>query len=167
MAAAVQPPRLYLDALTAADLMTPNPVSIRAEASVREAIALLTDRDIGAAPVIDEAGHPLGVVSQSDILVHDRERIAPLGDTPDFYTRVELDHEWDGLPEGFEVEHVDRTTVREIMTPVVFAVSPDATTARVVEEMVQMRVHRLFVTDEDGALIGVISTMDLLKRLHA
>ena len=54
--------------------MRPNPVSIRADASVGEAVALLSDKGFSAAPVIDEGGRPVGVVSRSDILVHDRER---------------------------------------------------------------------------------------------
>jgi CBS domain-containing protein len=32
---------------------------------------------------------------------------------------------------------------------------------------VTRRVHRLFVVDTDGSLIGVITTLDLLRHLHA
>jgi CBS domain-containing protein len=48
--------RLILDTTTASDLMTPSPVSLREDATVHEAVALLTDRGISAASVIDEAG---------------------------------------------------------------------------------------------------------------
>src|SRR5438132_13949757 len=54
---------LRLHAATAADLMMPDPVSIRADASLKEAIALLIDRGFSGAPVIDEAGRPIGVLS--------------------------------------------------------------------------------------------------------
>src|SRR3984893_13336952 len=67
--------RLTLNAETASDLMTPDPVSIRDVATVREAIALLTDRGFSAAPVIDQTGRPVRVLSRSDTLVHDREKI--------------------------------------------------------------------------------------------
>lgn len=59
--------------LRAKDLMALNPVSIRRDAGIREALELLTDRGFGAAPVIDEAGRPIGVVSRTDILIHERE----------------------------------------------------------------------------------------------
>src|SRR5262249_21708562 len=59
--------QLTLTAETAADLMTPNPVSIRDVATVREAVALLTDKGFSAAPVIDQAGRPIGVLSRADI----------------------------------------------------------------------------------------------------
>jgi CBS domain-containing protein len=55
--------RVVLGAHTAEDLMTPNPVSISEHALVREAAAVLTDREIGAVTVISEAGRPVGVLS--------------------------------------------------------------------------------------------------------
>ena len=67
---------LTLAAATAEDLMCPNPVSLPQDASVAEAIALLADRGLSAAPVIDEAGHPRGVLSRDDIFIHERERLA-------------------------------------------------------------------------------------------
>ena len=68
-------PRLRLYAETAADLMVVNPISLRADANVREALVLLTDKGFSAAPVIDEAGRPVGVLSRGDLLVHDREKV--------------------------------------------------------------------------------------------
>jgi CBS domain-containing protein len=139
-------PRLVLEDRRAAELMTPNPVSIREGAAVREAVELLTRRGISGAPVIDEAGRPVGVVSRADILVHDREAVACLDPTAD--------------------ERQGGTTrVRDIMTPVVFCVAPDAPASRVVREMTELRVHRLFVVDDLGTLVGVISVLDLLRRL--
>src|SRR2546425_800513 len=53
-------PRLALSAETARDLMSEAPVSIRADASLRDAIVLLADKGYSAAPVINQAGHPVG-----------------------------------------------------------------------------------------------------------
>ena len=36
---------------------------------------------------------------------------------------------------------------------------------QVVNQLVKRRIHRLFVVDEDGSLVGVITTLDLLSRL--
>jgi CBS domain-containing protein len=145
--------------------MTPNPLSIRADAFVSEAVAFLADKAFHAAPVIDGAGRPVGVISQSDILVHDREN--PLRhDIPDYFQRADLGKSRDEMPEGFQVEEVERTAVRDIMTPVVFHVSPTTSAAKVVAEMVALRVHRMFVVDAAGTLVGVISALDLLRRLH-
>src|SRR4051812_16938338 len=63
---------LSLRASTAEELMTENPISIRRDAGVREAIALMTDRGFTVAPVIDDSGRGVGVVSLTDILIHNR-----------------------------------------------------------------------------------------------
>ena len=136
-------PRLVLEEKKAAELMTSNPVSVRENATVREAIQLLTHREISGAPVIDEAGRPVGVVSRGDILVHDREAV-------DFVGPADEDES-------------DVTRVRDIMTPAVFCVSPDAPASQVVREMTDLKVHRLFVVDDLGTLIGVISVLDVLR----
>jgi CBS domain-containing protein len=135
------PSRLTLDTRTASDLMTPDLVSLREDATFHEAVALLTDKGISAAPVIDVAGRPVGVLSLADIVVHDRES-------------------------GFHVERPGLTRVRDMMTPVVFSITPDAPARRVVEDMVALKVHRLFVVDADGVLTGVISALDVVKHLR-
>jgi len=157
-------PTLYAE--TAEELMTRNPVSIREEATIPEAVALLTDKGFSAAPVIDRAGRPVGVLSRADILVHDRERIPHLMPVPDYYYKSELTiPSGEYLKEGFQVETGDDTQVRDIMTPVVFSVTPDASSARVIQDMVALKVHRLFVVDQGGVLVGVVSALDVLRHL--
>ncbi len=113
-----QAARLTLRARTAAELMTPNPVSIGQGATVTQAAAFLTGRGISAAPVIDEAGRPVGVVSRSDILAR------------------------------YQAASADRTPVHAVMTPAVLCVRPDAAAREVVEAMVGLGVRRLFVVDD-------------------
>src|SRR4051794_6904919 len=71
----LEAPRLLLNAATAGDLMTKNPVSINQNAVLKEALALFTNKGFTVAPVIDRAGRAVGVLSCSDILVHDREKV--------------------------------------------------------------------------------------------
>jgi CBS domain-containing protein len=167
MTTATKPRRraLVLGPETAADLMVANPLSVRQHATVREATAFLIDKGYSAAPVIDEAGRPVGVLSRADIIVHDRERAEHA--VPEYFHRADLaTAEGELLPKGFQVEAVDRTTVEDIMTPAVFAVSPDAPAAKVIEDMCGLKVHRLFVVGKDGVLLGVISALDVLKHLR-
>jgi len=158
---------LTLRAETASDLMTRNPVSVRENATLREAIGLLIDRGYSAAPVIDEAGRPVGVLSRTDILVHDREHVEHLATMPEYYNREELTtDENESLAEGFQVERVDPTRVRDVMTPAVFSVGPETPAVRVVGDMLSLKVHRLFVVDANGVLVGVISALDVLRCLQ-
>jgi CBS domain-containing protein len=159
--------RLTLDANTAAALMTPDPLSIRADATVREAVSFLTDKGFSAAPVIDKAGRPVGVLSRADIIVYDREKVEYLEPVPEYYEKGTLiAPTGENLGNGFQVEKTNPVQVRDIMTPIVFSVSPETPARNVVENMLALKVHRLFVVAKDGTLIGVISGLDVLKHLH-
>jgi CBS domain-containing protein len=150
--------KLLLAAEFARDLMHANPISLRKTATIKEAAALFADRSISAAPVINEAGRALGVVSLSDLARHEREAAhyaAPMAE--------KLSAE---LREGFQIEQTDATTVEQIMTPIVFSVAPDTPVRQIVKELVTRRVHRLFVLDDTGVLVGVISPFDILQRLQ-
>jgi len=130
---------LVLKANTAADLMNAGPVSLDASATVSEATTFLTERAFGAAVVIDDAGHPLGVVTKTDVLVHARQRRPGL--------------------------EPDDTPVTEFMTPAVFSVRPETPARSVVEQLLALNVHHLFVADPAGVIVGVISPVDVLKKL--
>jgi CBS domain-containing protein len=152
---------VVLRANTAADLMSHNPLSLRDDATLHEAVAFLVDRGISGAPVIDEAGRPVGVLSQTDVLVHDREEPQHLVQ-PEVDAGTPLPRRW---WDSFQLERVDKTLVRDLMTPAVFCVSLDASAASVVEQLRELNVHRLFVVDENGILVGVITALDVVRRL--
>ena len=158
--------RMVLSAATAADLMMPSPVWIRPNATVKEAAALLADKGVSAAPVIDEAGRPVGVVSQSDIVAHCREIVEFLAVGPEHYTKDNLRDSANALRTGLRVVDVDRTPVRDLMMPIVFSVAPETPAHKVVVDLLARRVHRLFVVSGDGILVGVVSTWDVLRHLH-
>jgi CBS domain-containing protein len=143
--------RLVLEAQTAADLMTANPVSIRSSATVQDAIAVFVDKAISAAPVIDEAGRPIGVISRTDVLTHERELL--LGQRSATSAQ--------GANRG-----ADTARASDLMTPIVFSLRAEAPASRVVGEMVSLNVHHLFVVDADGSLVGVISALDILRKLR-
>ena len=101
-------PSMELRAWTAADLMSMNPVSIREEATFADAAAFLDARGFSAAPVINVAGRPVGVISRTDLLRGLGRGAAQLDSSK---------QEW----------HVAETpiradAVRDVMTPVVFTV---------------------------------------------
>jgi len=158
---------LRLHAVMADDVMTANPVSVREELTVHEAVVFLTERRISAAPVINEAGRPVGVVSEADVLRHNREHAEHLYWVPQKEVDRELtlgsgEHLSD---KSFEVEVPDVTLVKDIMNPVIYAVRRTTPISEVVHQLLKRRIHRLFVVDEDNSLVGVITTLDILSRL--
>jgi predicted transcriptional regulator len=150
-----------LTARTAAELMSANPLSLREDVTLKEAIAFLVDRGISGAPVIDEAGRPVGVLTQTDVMIHDREEVEHLA-APEVEYGTPLPRSW---WDDFQIERVDTTPVRDLMTPAVFCVAMDTPAWGVVEQMRELNVHRLFVVDGDGVLVGVITAMDIVRHL--
>jgi CBS-domain-containing membrane protein len=153
---------LILDGITAAELMSPHVLSVKAKLEIEDVIGLLLDKGLHAVPVIDEEGDPIGVLSRSDIVAHDRKKIQHL-------QHEEQPEEVSPLGEAqapsVNVSRVPRC-VREIMTPVIYAVQPETPAKSIVQHMPVLGAHRLFVIGTDGTLLGVISSLDLLRHLH-
>lgn len=146
---------LAIHADTADGLMTPNPTSIHVDAGVKKAAAMLSDLGFGALPVVDDAEKLLGVVSQSDIVQYERER----GEAT-----VEAVAPPDDLPYAFRVHIPETATVRDIMTPVVYAVAPNTSVATVIDQMLELGVHRLYVVDNADKLAGVVTAIDVMRN---
>src|SRR5690242_3459391 len=109
---------LLLNARIAADLMVVDPVSIRSEATAAEAMALFTEKGITAAPVIDDAGRPIGVLSRSDLLVHQVEQAKHRGAGVEYFAAELVESETMPSPRPGVA-----TTAANLMTPAVFAVA--------------------------------------------
>jgi len=158
-------PRLFLKAASAAEVMTDNPLSLEENATVREAAALLLDRNISAAPVINEAGHPVGMLSRTDLIRHQRETEEVLQPEDRIFRRSELNALDEPLRKGFQVIAGDKTRVRDIMTATVFTVTPELPIELTIKEMLTHKVHHLCVVDRSGVLVGIISPLDILRAL--
>jgi CBS-domain-containing membrane protein len=161
------PSTLALAAKTAADLMTPNVVTIPVSATVPEAVTLLAEKNLRAVPVLDETGTPVGVLSRTDIVLHDCKQYEHLQPGREyckqnnFILRLR-----ETVPNVYAVERARVARVRDIMTPVVFSVAAYAPVSTVVDALLALMVHQLFVTAEDGRVVGVISATDVLRHLH-
>jgi CBS-domain-containing membrane protein len=144
--------------LIAADVMTTNPKSIGRDATIRETAEFFRNHGIHTAPVIDEAGRPIGVVSRTDLLDYwgrRRDRLAAIANG-----ETTVDSPAAG-PDGAVID----LHVTEIMTPVVFSVSLETPLEKVIEKVVALEVRCLFVTDDHGILVGVVSVFDLLRSV--
>ena len=119
---------------TAADIMTPNPRTCSPFSTVLEAVLVFRDAACGALPVVD-SGKPVGIVT-------DRHVALALADIPDLPTHP----------------------VSEIMSTVVFSVSPDTVLDVVLEKLGDDTNRRVLVVDPKDQLLGIISWADVAKR---
>lgn len=120
-----------------AELMQTDLKTIRAGATVADAIAALVHRQVSALPVVDERRQPIGVVTNDDVL----------------RTALERDPEGPGwAPE--------LTSVTAIMSPWPPSVLADDGVAEAARLMLYLDLKRVFVVDH-GAVVGVLSQSDV------
>lgn len=133
-------------------IMSRTTYCLRPEVGVRTAAAMLLEHRMSGAPVVDGEGRPVGIVSKTDLLRHAHERgeeVEPREDP--------------GLDRGFHTAAIDATTVADVMMPVVFAIADDTTIATAAALMAGEGVHRLPVLDAGGAVVGILSTLDVVR----
>ena len=126
--------------------MTANPQTITPETSVRSAFFKMRSEGFRHLPVVED-GKLVGMVTDRDL------RRPDLTDEPDGW------HEYYNLDEEYEVRHVMTTRV-ESMTP-----------SDGLEKALQLLIDRKFgaapVVDKTGAMIGILTTYDLMRAFQA
>jgi CBS domain-containing protein len=149
--------------LRARDLMSRPVNQLLARTPVRDAAAFLLRHGISGAPVLDEHGRWVGVFTQNDLARYVQNRLLPSASERTLEAR-EIDPNLFSLPP----EKFGETPVREFMTAGMYTVFPEATMDEVIHTMTSFKIHRVFVIDEkDGTLQGVVTSMDILRRMDA
>jgi CBS domain-containing protein len=113
--------------------------------------ALLLDDGMGALPVVDEDGRPMGIVSKSDLMRWAR-------DGTDEVTATELPH----------ATHVDthpNATAGDIMTPVVHALPEDAPLSFAIALLAMENVDQVPILSEQGEVVGLFAARDAVRWL--
>lgn len=145
--------------MRARDIMTTNVATLAPGASVAEAARLLIQRHISGAPVVDENGALVGIVTEGDFL----RRPEVVGDArPSWWLqllRTETEQARDYMQ-----QHSRR--VEDVMTRDVVTVGEDAEIAEIARLLESRRIKRTPVV-RDGRIVGIVSRADLLRALAA
>jgi CBS domain-containing protein len=140
-------------ALRASDVMSHDVVSVAPDASVREVVTLMLGKTYRAIPVV-ESGIPVGIITNSDLLKRGgltmRVELLRSLDTPELHAELER------LAQGAK-------SAADVMTPGPVTVPSSTPLTQVAEIMSYRRLKRLPVVDEHGALVGMISRLDVLR----
>jgi CBS-domain-containing membrane protein len=174
--------------LTAKDILKPNVLTIRDNAPIFEVVRFLHENGISGAPVVDDVGKMVGIVSQSDLIKlttvaakaeRDEEREAAKYESataskhmgflqqilsPLYIARwgaqaARLDREEE------ESQLLRTKTVGDIMTKNVVTVGEGESIRKVVELMTGNGINRIPVVDGHGALVGMIARDDIIEAL--
>jgi CBS domain-containing protein len=137
------------------DIMTRDVITVRPETTIHEAAALMVTHGISGLPVVDDACRVVGIVSEGDLILRQKERRS----RP--WWRSFLD---DGEKLAREYQKRAGTTVGDAMTRSVLCVSPRLPIESVAVVLDEQRIRRVPVVDL-GRLVGIVSRGDLIRSL--
>jgi len=143
--------------MRAIDVMVRDVVTVRSDTDVADAVKLLSEHDVSALPVVDEAGNLVGMLSEAD-LIH-RVEIGTEKHRPWWSEAVTGAST---LAEEFAKSHGKR--VDEIMTSGAISVSEDTPLSEIATLFERKRIKRVPVI-KDGKLVGVVSQSNLIQAL--
>jgi acetoin utilization protein AcuB len=127
------------------DWMTPNPITIDADATVIEAVHLLKEKGIRRLPVMKD-GKLVGLVTERMLLTF----------SPGKSTSMD----------SWQVHYLlSKTPVREAMNPRPNTVTPETELADCAQILHDRKLNGITVVDEQGRLVGILTTTNALEAL--
>ncbi len=151
--------------VTARDIMREDVVTVSYAAPLSDVERTLGDHRISGAPVTDEAGHVVGIVSLKDLIERYAENPESHPRRGDGFYHLSTQELLDDDFNSFEVPAEAEETAADIMTAEVYSVPVYAGLRDIAGVMSDRKVHRVLVQDK-GRYIGLISTMEILDVLR-
>ena len=146
---------------TVADAMSRDPVVVRSETPLNEAIRILAERRISGLPVVDDANQLVGVISETDLMWQET------GVTPPPYIMLLDSVIYLKNPAQYErdLHKALGQTVGEVMSSDPITISPDKPLKEAAQLMHEREVRRLPVLDAQGQVIGILTRGDIVRTM--
>ncbi len=147
--------------LKARDIMTEGVITVNPSMTIEEFARILMKNQISGAPVVDEDGSLIGIITENDLITQNKrlhiptilrlfDAFIPLGTS-----RLEK-----------EIKKITATTVGEICTKKVITVDPETPLEEIATIMTEKKIHLIPVIEE-GKIIGIIGKKDIIKSAAA
>lgn len=148
--------------LTAKDIMTKEVITVPLKMPVKELADLLWKNRISGAPVVDDEGKLVSVVTESDLIdqtkkIHVPKMISIL-DSVLFLEKPSRMEE--------DIKKMTGATVRDIKAKELITVNEDTPLDEIATIMAEKRIHTLPVVS-DSRLVGVIGKSDIIRTITA
>lgn len=136
---------------TVADVMTARVHIAGPRTPFKLLVRLIEENRVSAIPIVDQQGVPVGIVSESDLLLKERRAELDAADLMHPRKRRELRAKADGV------------IASDLMTSPPITIPLDTTLAEAARMMQERNVRRLVVIDGRGRIAGIVSRSDLLQ----
>ncbi|MGB5772630.1 MAG: CBS domain-containing protein [Crocosphaera sp.] len=147
---------------TVADVMTPDPITVKPQTALSEAIKILAEKHISGLPVVDDNGKLLGVISETDLMWQETGV-----DTPPYimildsviYLQNPARHEK-------EIHKALGQTVGEVMTDKPISIKASQSLKEAAHLMHEKKIRRLPVMDQSNTkVIGILTQGDIIRTM--
>ena len=147
----------------ASDIMTKDVICVNPEMKINELDKVFIKQKINGAPVVDENGALLGVVSKSDIVNYDFKKGMHASSISDYYSSTGIESQ-QMTEDSIEVDtsSMADTEVKDIMIADVITGNLDDSIHSLANTMCDKKIHRLIIVEENK-VVGIVGTLDLLK----
>lgn len=148
---------------TVADAMSRDPIVVRPETPLNEAIQIIAERRISGLPVVDDAGQLVGIISETDLMWQET------GVDPPPYIMFLDSVIYLKNPAQYErdLHKALGQTVGEVMSPSPITISPDKPLKEAAQLMHEREIRRLPVLDAQGQVIGILTRGDIIRAMAA
>lgn len=144
--------------LTAKEIMTKNVITVKKDTTVSELADILTKNRISGAPVIDDSGNVVGVVTENDLVEQSKFLHLPTVFTIlDSVIFLESEKHFEK-----ELKRMTGAKVGDVYTENPITVGPDASVREIATIMAEKKVYTIPVLDENR-LIGIIGKADVVR----
>jgi CBS domain-containing protein len=147
----------------ARDIMTTPAITVKPDLGVKELVTLFTERHIGGAPVVDDDGRLVGIVTEGDLMAMDADIALPhYFEIFDSIIYLESEKKF-----RERVEKAAAANVEQLMTDgdKVKTIGPDEPARAAATLMSKHRFDRVPVVDDDGKVVGIVTRHDIMKIL--
>ena len=154
--------------LKASDLMQRDLVTIGPRDTLRMALDLMTENHIYGLPVMDDHAKCIGLISATDILnfEHDHAEQADQANSDVARLFNPDTQQWESVrTTAFALEEFGDVRVEEVMARDLIFVERSAPLTEVARKLAEAEVHRVLVIDSEYRLYGIVSTVDIVRRL--
>ena len=146
--------------LTAKDIMTANVITVQQDTSVNQLAEILWKNKISGAPVLNDAGNVVSVVTESDLIDQKKKvHIPTMISILDSVIFLESSKKTEK-----EIKKMAGNTVQDICSMELVTVSEDTGMDDIATIMAEKNVHTLPVLHGDK-LVGVIGKSDIIRSM--
>lgn len=146
---------------TVADVMSRDPILVKPETPLKEAIQILAEKRISGLPVVDDGENLVGIISETDLMWQET------GVEPPPYIMILDSVIYLQNPARYEQEihKALGQTVGEVMSDRPISITPEKSLREAAHLMHDKTISRLPVLDDNGKVIGILTRGDIIRAM--